>query len=85
MGAFTLRDPTRAVIDHAFKREFLLLPLTEAQARPYLCDGVSAQPTGGEYVGAVFQFRAAGGGVFGLLWTREEGTWKLVSYQPLNP
>lgn len=83
--AFRLRDPTRQVIDHAFNREFLLLPLTEAQARPYLCDNASAQPTGGEYVGAVFQVRTAGGGVLGLLWTREEGTWRLVSYQPLNP
>jgi len=59
--------------------------LTEAQARPYLCDGASAAPTGGEYIGAVFQFRTPGGGLFGLLWTREEGKWKLVSYQPLNP
>ena len=83
--AFTPRDPTRVVIDHAFRREFLLTPLTEAQARPYLCDGASAAPTGGEYIGAVFQFRTPGGGLFGLLWTREEGKWKLVSYQPLNP
>ena len=83
--AFTPRDPTRVVIDHAFRREFLLTPLTEAQARPYLCDGASAAPTGGEYIGAVFQFRTSGGGLFGLLWTREEGKWKLVSYQPLNP
>ena len=27
----------------------------------------------------------AGGSLFGLLWTREDGKWKLVSYQPLNP
>ena len=39
----------------------------------------------GEYIGAVFQFRIAGGSLFGLLWTREDGKWKLVSYQPLNP
>jgi hypothetical protein len=83
-AAFTPRDPTRVVIEHAFRREFLLTPLTEAQARPYLCDATTA-PTGGEYVGAVFQFRIAGGGLFGLLWTREDGKWKLVSYQPLNP
>lgn len=85
MGAFTPRDPKRVVIDHAFRREFLLTPLTEAQARPYLCDAATATPTGAEYFGAVFQFRIAGGGLFGLLWTREDGKWKLVSYQPLNP
>jgi hypothetical protein len=49
VAAFTPRDPARVVIDHAFKREFLLTPLTEAQARPYLCDGATATPTGGEY------------------------------------
>src|SRR4030095_3067831 len=82
--AFTPRDPKRVVIDHAFKREFLLTPLTEAQARPYLCDGATAAPTGGEYIGAVFQFRVAGGSLFGLLWTREDGKWKQVSYKPSN-
>ena len=85
VSSFTPRDPKRVVIEHAFRREFLLTPLTEAQARPYLCDGATAAATGGEYFGAVFQFRIAGGGLFGLLWSREEGKWKLVSYQPLNP
>jgi hypothetical protein len=85
VAAFTPRDPKRVAIDHAFRKEFLLTPLTEAQARPYLCDGATAAPTGGEYMGAVFQFRITGGSLFGLLWTREEGQWKLVSYQPLNP
>jgi len=85
MIAFTPRDPKRVVIEHPFRREFLLTPLTEAEARPYLCDGATTAATGGEYFGAVFQFRVAGGGLFGLLWTREEGRWKLVSYQPLNP
>ena len=83
--AFTPRDPKRVVIEHAFRGEFLLTPLTEAEARPFLCDGGAATPTGGEYFGAVFQFRAAGGGTLGLLWTRQEGTWKLVAYRPLNP
>jgi hypothetical protein len=82
--AFTPRDPKRVVMEHPFRREFLLTPLTEAEARPYLCDGATAAATGGEYFGAVFQFRVAGGGTFGLLWTREEGKWKLVSYQPLS-
>ncbi len=82
--AFTPRDPKRVVLEQAFRREFMLTPLTEAQARPYLCDAATATSTGGEYVGAVFQFRVAGGGTFGLLWTREDGKWKLVSYRPLN-
>ena len=84
MIAFTPRDPKRVVMEHPFRREFLLTPLSETEARPYLCDGATAASTGGEYYGAVFTFRVPGGGTFGLLWTREEGKWKLVSYQPLN-
>ena len=82
--AFTPRDPKRVVVEHAFRREFLLTPLTAAEARPFLCDAGAAAPTGGEYFGAVIQFRTAGGGTLGLLWAREEGTWKLVAYRPLN-
>jgi hypothetical protein len=82
--AVTPRDPTRVVVEHAFRREFLLTPLTEAQAKPFLCDGGAAAPTGGEYFGAVFQFRIAGGAALGLLWTRQDGAWKLVAYRPLN-
>ena len=83
--AFTPRDPKRVVVEHPFRREFLLTPLTAAEARPFLCDAGAAAPTGGEYFGAVIQFRTAGGGTLGLLWVREEGTWKLVAYRPLNP
>jgi hypothetical protein len=84
MVALTPRDPKRVVMDHPFKQEFLLTPLTEAEARPYFCDTAAAS-TGAEYYGVVFQFRTAGGGVLGLLWTREQNQWKLVSYQPLAP
>jgi hypothetical protein len=83
MIAFTPRDPKRVVVDHAFKQEFLITPMTEAEARPFFCDTKTAPSTGAEYFGVVFQFRVAGGGVLGLLWTREGGQWKLVSYQPL--
>jgi hypothetical protein len=81
--AFVPRDPKRVVIDHAFRNEFLLTPLTEMEARPYFCDKATAPATGAEYYGVVFQFRISGGGVLGLLWTREGDRWKLVSYQPL--
>jgi hypothetical protein len=74
-----------SVVDHPFRNEFLLTPLTEAEARPYFCDKTSAPATGAEYCGVVFQFRISGGGVLGLLWTREGDRWKLVSYQPLAP
>ena len=83
--AFVPRDPKRVVVDHPFRHEFLLTPLTEAEARPYFCDKTTAPATGAEYFGVVFQFRVSGGGVLGLLWTRMDDQWKLVSYQPLAP
>jgi hypothetical protein len=81
--AFTPRDPKRVVMDQPFRREFLLTPLAETEARTYLC-GQAAPATGAEYFGVVFQFRRPGGGTLGLLWTREAGQWKLVSFQPLR-
>jgi hypothetical protein len=37
-----------------------------------------------DYYGAIIQFRIEGSGVLGLLWARDSGTWKIVSYQPLK-
>jgi hypothetical protein len=48
-----------------------------------LCGQGAAGATGAQYFGVVFQFRRAGGGTLGLLWTREAGQWKLVSFQPI--
>jgi hypothetical protein len=84
IAAFTPRDPQRQVVDHPFRREFLVTPLTQTEARQYLCDGSAAQPAGAEYFGVVFTFRMAGGGTLGLLWSREAGKWKIVSYQLLT-
>jgi hypothetical protein len=84
IAAFTPRDPNRTVVEHAFRREFLVTPLTQTEAAQYLCDASAAQPTGAEYVGVVFTFRIQGGGTLGLLWSREAGAWKIVSYQLLT-
>ena len=85
--AFTPRDPKQPVIDHPFRREFVMGPLTEPVARQYLCNAATAPPLGAaaEYHGVIFTFRIDGGGTLGLLWNREGGRWKIVSYQPLMP
>ena len=85
--AFTPRNPDRPVTDHPFKREFLLGPVPAEEARQYLCNQSAAPPAGTQpdYYAAVFTFRIDGGGTLGLLWTREGGRWKIVSYQPLVP
>ena len=38
-----------------------------------------------DYYGVIFTFRIDGGGTLGMLWNREGGRWKIVSYQPLAP
>jgi hypothetical protein len=84
--AFTPRNPNQVVLDQPFKREFLVGPLPEDQARQYLCSGTSAPPAGAglAYYAVVFTFRTEDGGTLGLLWVREDGKWKIVSFQPLN-
>jgi hypothetical protein len=82
--AFTPHDPNRPVVDQPFRREFLLLPVPETEARQYLCDAPTTQPSGLEYFGVMFTFRIEGGGTLGLLWRREGDRWKIVAYQPLQ-
>ena len=85
--AFTPRNPDRPITDHPFKREFLLGPVPEAEARQYTCNQPAAPVAGTSpgYYAVVFTFRIDGGGTLGLLWNREGGRWKIVSYQPLVP
>jgi len=85
--AFTPRNPDRPVTDHPFKKEFLLGPVPEEEARQYLCNQAAAMPAGThpDYYAVIFTFRVDGGGTLGLLWNREGGRWKIVSYQPLVP
>jgi hypothetical protein len=85
--AFTPRNPNRPITDHTFKKEFLLGPMPETEARQYLCNAAATPPTtaAAEYYGAIFTFRSDGGGTLGMVWTREGTRWKLASYQPLVP
>jgi hypothetical protein len=82
--AIAPRNPNRPITDHPFKREFLLGRVPEEEARQYLCSQSTAVLAGVEYYGVVFRFRVDGGGVLGLLWARQDGKWKIVSYQPLR-
>jgi len=86
IDAFVPRNPNQVVLDQPFKREFTVGPLPVDVARQYLCNPSAVPPEGpsAEYYGVIFTFRIDGGGTLGLLWFRENGKWKIVSYQPLN-
>jgi hypothetical protein len=82
--AFAPRNPQQVVLDQPFKREFTVGPLPETMARQYLCNQTNAPAAGLEYYGVLFTFRIDDGGTLGLLWVREDGKWKIASYQPFN-
>ena len=78
------RDPARTIVDHPFRREFMLTPVGDREAQQYLCGQGITPPENPEYHGVLFTFRREGGGTLGLLWSREGGRWRLVSFQLMS-
>jgi hypothetical protein len=78
------RDPSRTIAPHPFSREFMLTPLVDREARQYLCGQQVTPAAQPDYHEAVFTFRVVNGGALGLLWNREEGRWRLVSYRVMT-
>ncbi len=84
-------DPTVRIVPHAYDKDFAVMEMTVEHAEQYLCERIPAppgtpvpQPTDyGIYWGALFRFKIEGdqGGVLGLLWAKENGRWKIVSYE----
>jgi hypothetical protein len=74
-------DPTRQVLQHPFDSDFTLVKMAPEDAAQYLCGQRADQPLGSEYYGVLFRFKEEGAAVLGLLWSREQGTWRLVSYR----
>jgi hypothetical protein len=74
-------NPSRTTVDQAFRREFTLTPASAADAQQYQCGQTTAPPASTEHYEVLFQFREEGAGPMGLLWTREGGSWRLVSYR----
>ena len=72
--------PGRVLIAHAFDGEFAMAELTAAEAAQYIC-GQAVQQDTATYTGVLFRFKQEGAAALGLLWTQEDGQWKLVSYQ----
>ena len=78
---------------HPFEREFTLVQAPDAYAKAFECQNRSdaaltkamddPDPTYGNYFGAVFRVKTGdnAGGALGLLWTRENNAWRLVSWK----
>ena len=78
------RDPARKILDHPFRREFTLTPVDDREAQQYLCGQGVTPPENPEYHGALFTFRRQSAGTLALLWNREGGRWRLVSYRLIS-
>lgn len=74
-------DPSRPILSHPFSREFMLTPADDREARQYLCGQRVTQPAQPDYQGVLFAFRQENSGTVALLWNREDGRWRLVSYR----
>jgi hypothetical protein len=79
-------DKTVRVLSHPFERDFMVGEMTNRHAEQYVCGDIPARPAGtgddyGTYWGVVFRFKAEGAGALGLLWTREDGFWRIISYK----
>ncbi len=84
-------DPSHRLIEHPYKKDFSAFEMTDRDAEQFLCDRLptkesvavaEAQPQYGNYYGVLFRFRVGRrqGGVLGLLWTRENEAWRIISY-----
>jgi hypothetical protein len=84
-------DPANVVVHHTFEDDFALVEMPDAKAVQYLCDrrpapdeaasAAEGELAYGTYYAVIFRFKVAGGGVLGLLWMRENGNWRIVSYR----
>jgi hypothetical protein len=76
---------SRAIISHAFSREFVVISVNAAEAMQYGCGQSAAQPAKSTYHEVIFRFRREDSGTMALLWRREGQRWRLLSYRLLTP
>jgi hypothetical protein len=93
IDAVTLWRRAFRVEKHSFEGDFTLVRAPDAFAKAFQCQDRSdaaltkamddPNPSYGKYYGAVFRLKAGlnQGGVIGLLWTEENGAWRLVSWK----
>jgi hypothetical protein len=79
-------EKTVRVLSHPFERDFTVGEMTNEHAEEYVCGQIPDRPAGtgdqyGTYWGVIFRFKIEGAGALGLLWTREEGNWRIISYK----
>jgi hypothetical protein len=79
-------DKTVRVLSHPYERDFTLGEMTNTHAEQYVCGQIADRPEDekdryGTYWGALFRFKREKAGALGLLWMKEDGNWRIVSYR----
>jgi hypothetical protein len=72
------------IVEHAYENDFAQLELTNEDAAVYLCGDVpetGAPGDYGTYYSSLFRFKRGGSAILGLLWTRENGNWRIVAWE----
>ena len=91
-GVEPWRRDVLTIVDHPFRRAFSIFSMGQEVTEQFICDGnpaiagaadaAAALTDTGTYHGSLFRFRFGRdlGGTLGLIWAREDGDWKIVSY-----
>ena len=84
-------DQASRIVTHPFETDFTIIEVRNSVAADFMCStkrgaGPPPMPGGpdgtGTYYGVLIRFKARAdqGGIIGFLWDRQEGDWKIVSY-----
>jgi hypothetical protein len=86
-------EPSLKVVDHSNKSFFTIVSVTDAEADEFLCKPeassgqTQAAPVYGNYFETIFHFMYPKGqndGGMILLWKKEDGKWRIFSYDDLE-
>jgi len=84
-------DQASRIVSHPYESDFTIIEVRNHVAADFMCstrrgDDPPPMPGGpdetGTYYGVIMRFKARAdqGGIIGFLWDRQEGDWKIVSY-----
>ena len=88
-------DQASRIVSHPYETDFTIIEVRNQVAADFMCstrrgEDPPPMPDGpdatGTYYAVVFRFKARAdqGGILGLLWDKQDGDWKIVSYDVLQ-
>jgi hypothetical protein len=85
-------DPEMKVVPHPNDAFFTLVSVSDAEARDFTCErpaadaGAAAPPVYGTYYQTFFTIKTKSSeGSMSLLWKKDNGSWRIVSFDDIDP